>query len=99
MKFSESWLRALIDPGLTSEALADLLTMAGLEVEAREPVAPAVSGVVVAEVKSVARHPDAERLSVCQVDTGTETLQVVCGAPNVRAGMRVPCARVGARLP
>ncbi|HEY8428151.1 MAG TPA: phenylalanine--tRNA ligase subunit beta, partial [Sandaracinaceae bacterium] len=99
MKFSESWLRALIDPGLTSEALADLLTMAGLEVEAREPVAPAFSGVVVAEVKSVARHPDAERLSVCQVDTGTETLQVVCGAPNVRAGMRVPCARVGARLP
>ncbi len=99
MKFSENWLRALIDPGLSSEALADLLTMSGLEVEAREPVAPDFSGVVVASVDSVERHPSADRLSVCRVDTGAQTLQVVCGAPNVRAGMRVACALVGARLP
>jgi phenylalanyl-tRNA synthetase beta chain len=99
MKFSENWLRALIDPGLSSEALADLMTMSGLEVEAREPVAPDFSGVVVATVDSVERHPSADRLSVCRVDTGAQTLQVVCGAPNVRTGMRVACARVGARLP
>ncbi|MGH8664557.1 MAG: phenylalanine--tRNA ligase subunit beta [Burkholderiales bacterium] len=99
MKFSENWLRSLIDPGLTSEALAELLTMAGLEVEVREPVAPAFSGVVVANVAALERHPSADRLSVCRVDTGTEILQVVCGAPNVRSGMRVACARVGARLP
>ena len=99
MKFSENWLRRLIDPGLTSEALADLLTMAGLEVEAREPVAPAFSGVVVATVASVERHPSADRLSVCRIDTGAESLQIVCGAPNVRSGMRVACARAGARLP
>jgi phenylalanyl-tRNA synthetase beta chain len=73
--------------------------MAGLEVEAREPVAPAFSGVVVAEVAAVERHPAADRLSVCQVDVGGATLQVVCGAPNVRAGIRVACARTGARLP
>lgn len=99
MRFSENWLRSLIDPALTSEALAELLTMSGLEVEAREAVAPAFSGVVVATVASVEPHPNADRLSVCRVDTGVETLQVVCGAPNVRAGMRVACARVGARLP
>jgi phenylalanyl-tRNA synthetase beta chain len=99
MKFSENWLRSLIDPGLTSEALAELLTMAGLEVEAREPVAPAFSGVVVATIDTVERHASADRLSVCRVDTGAESLQVVCGAPNVRSGMRVACARAGARLP
>ncbi len=99
MKFSENWLRSLIDPGLTSAALADLLTMAGLEVESREPVAPSFDGVVVGSVESVERHPAADRLSVCRVDTGTGPLQVVCGAPNVRAGMRVACARDGARLP
>jgi phenylalanyl-tRNA synthetase beta chain len=99
MRFSENWLRSLIDPGLDSVALADLLTMAGLEVELREPVAPAFSGVVVGSVETVERHPAADRLSVCRVGTGSESLQVVCGAPNVRAGMRVACARVGARLP
>jgi len=99
MKFSENWLRSVFDPGMTSEELADVLTMAGLEVEAREPVAPGFDGIVVARVASLQPHPDAERLKICVVDVGGEMLQVVCGAPNVRAGMRVACARPGAKLP
>jgi len=100
MQFSESWLRTMVDPNMTSDELAHLLTMAGLEVEEVEPVAPPFSGVVVAEVREVAKHPDADRLKVCQVDAGTGTLlNIVCGAPNVRAGMKVACAMVGAVLP
>ena len=100
MQFSERWLRTLVDPPLGSEELARLRTMSGLEVEACDPVAPPFSGVVVGQVLSVEKHPNADRLAVCGVDTGTgETLKVVCGAPNVAAGMRVPCALIGAKLP
>lgn len=100
MKFSENWLRTFVDPPLTSEELAEVLTMAGLEVEAREPAAPAFSGVVVAAVLSVEKHPGADRLSIARVDVGEgEALTIVCGAPNVRAGIKVACARVGAELP
>ena len=100
MQFSESWLRTMVDPSMTSDELAHLLTMSGLEVEEVEPVAPPFSGVVVAEVREVAKHPNADRLNVCQVDAGTGTLlNIVCGAPNVRAGMKVACAMVGAVLP
>ncbi len=100
MQFSESWLRTMVDPKMTSDELAHLLTMSGLEVEEVEPVAPPFSNVVVAKVVEVARHPNADRLNVCQVDAGTGTLlNIVCGAPNVRAGMKVACAMAGAVLP
>lgn len=100
MKFSELWLRAFVNPALDSGALSHLLTMAGLEVEALETVAATFSGVVVGHVLTVAPHPDADRLRVCQVDAGTGSpLQIVCGAPNVCAGARVPCALIGASLP
>ena len=100
MKFSESWLRKLVDPKLTSEELSHLLTMAGLEVEALDPVAPAFDSVVVAHVLEVVKHPDADRLNVCQVDTGSGTpTTIVCGAPNVAVGLNVPCALPGAKLP
>src|SRR5262245_41311797 len=100
MQFSESWLRSMVDPALTTAELAHLLTMSGLEVEHCEPVAPGFSGVVVAEVRVVARHPNADRLTVCQVDAGNGgLLNIVCGAPNVAVGMKVPCALVGASLP
>jgi phenylalanyl-tRNA synthetase beta chain len=100
MQFSEHWLREFVDPPLTSAELAHSLTMAGLEVEALESVAPAFGGVVVAQVLSVDKHPDADKLKLCRVDAGQgETLQIVCGAPNVAAGMKVPCALVGAELP
>ena len=100
MKFSESWLRTLVDTKLTSEELSHLLTMAGLEVEALDPVAPQFNDVVVAEVLDVTRHPDADRLNVCRVATGRgEPATIVCGAPNVAVGLRVPCALPGARLP
>jgi phenylalanyl-tRNA synthetase beta chain len=99
MKFSEAWLRTFIDPALDTQGLADALTFAGIEVEDIEAAAPAFDGVVVGEVLSVERHPGADRLSVCRVNVGSETLQVVCGAPNVRAGMKAPTARVGAQLP
>jgi phenylalanyl-tRNA synthetase beta chain len=100
MQFSESWLRSLCNPTLSNEELCHLLTMAGLEVEENEPVAPAFSGVVVAKVLTVEKHPDADKLKLCSVDVGESApLQIVCGAPNVAAGMKVPCARVGAKLP
>ncbi|MBI5911609.1 MAG: phenylalanine--tRNA ligase subunit beta [Betaproteobacteria bacterium] len=99
MKLSELWLRSFVDPPLSTAELAHALTMAGLEVEAIEPAAPPFSRVVVAEVLEVARHPNADRLSLCQVNVGApRPLSIVCGAPNVAAGMRVPCALVGARL-
>jgi phenylalanyl-tRNA synthetase beta chain len=100
MQFPESWLREFCNPPLSSEALAELLTMSGMEVEEVRPVAPPFTQVVVAEVLAVERHPNADRLSVCQVNAGTgETLNIVCGAPNVRPGIKVPCALVGAELP
>jgi phenylalanyl-tRNA synthetase beta chain len=100
MQFPESWLREFCNPALSTQQLADLLTMAGLEVEELRPVAPAFTGVVVAQVLEVAKHPDADRLNVCKVDAGTgAVLQIVCGAPNVRPGIKVPCATVGAELP
>lgn len=100
MQFSENWLRTWIDPKLSTEELAHLLTMAGLEVEGCDPVAPEFSGVVVAQVISVEKHPNADRLNVCQVDVGADAaLNIVCGAPNVRAGIRVACAMIGAHLP
>jgi len=100
MKFSENWLRSWVNPDLSSEELAHLLTMAGLEVEDLAPVAPAFNNVVVAQVLSVEKHPDADRLNVCQVNVGeAEPLTIVCGATNVAAGIKVPCARIGAVLP
>ncbi len=100
MKFSENWLRTWVNPALSSEELSHLLTMAGLEVEAMEKVAPAFNSVVVAEVISVDKHPDADRLNVCQVNAGESSpLTIVCGAANVKAGIKVPCARIGAVLP
>src|SRR5512143_3356229 len=100
MKFSERWLRTLVDPPLDSAGLADRLTMAGLEVEEAVPAAPPFSGVVVARIESVAPHPNADRLRVCRVDAGTgSTLAIVCGAPNAAAGMKAPCALEGAVLP
>ena len=100
MQFPESWLREFCNPPLSTAELAETLTMAGLEVEAMDPVAPPFSQVVVAQVLAVERHPNADRLNVCQVDAGGgTTLAVVCGAPNVRPGIKVPCALVGAELP
>ncbi len=100
MKFSESWLRTLVDPKLSSEELSHLLTMAGLEVEELDPVAAQFNDVVVAHVLEVIKHPDADRLNICKVDTGRgEPTIIVCGAPNVAVGLRVPCALPGAKLP
>ena len=99
MKVSELWLREWVDPGLTTEELAEQLTMAGLEVDSIKPVAGDFTGVVVGEVLSVEPHPNADKLRVCQVCSGnTSSLQVVCGAPNVRKGIKVPFATIGAQL-
>src|SRR5712691_2472370 len=100
MKFSESWLRSFVDPPLSTQELAYVLAMGGLKVESVEPVAPPFDKVVVGRVLEVARHPNADRLSLCKVDVGRGApLAVVCGAPNVIAGMKAPVALVGARLP
>jgi len=99
MKFSEQWLREWVNPANDTQALMDQITMAGLEVDGFEPVAGAFSGVVVGHVVSVAPHPDADKLRVCQVSDGNSEVQVVCGAPNVRDGLKVPFAVVGAVLP
>src|SRR5574343_668297 len=101
MQFPESWLRAFCNPPLSTQQLADTLTMAGLEVEELQPVAPPFNRVVVGEIKAAEQHPNADRLRVCQVDAGQggELLQIVCGAPNARVGIKVPVALVGAELP
>ncbi|MEN2672130.1 phenylalanine--tRNA ligase subunit beta [Herbaspirillum huttiense] len=100
MQFSENWLRTMVNPTMTSDELSHLLTMSGLEVEEVEPVAPPFTNVVVGEVLEVSKHPDADRLNVCRVNVHTGTiLNIVCGAPNVRPGLKVPCAMVGAVLP
>jgi len=102
MRIPERWLRSMANPAEDTAALAHLLTMSGLEVESCEPVAPPFEGVVVGVVRAVQKHPNADKLSLCTVETGRRgeaPLTVVCGAPNVRADMRVALARVGARLP
>jgi phenylalanyl-tRNA synthetase beta chain len=100
MRFSEHWLRTLVDPPLDSAALCDCLTMAGLEVEETAPAAPPFSGGVVARILDVEPHPNADKLRVCRVDAGQATpLHIVCGAPNAAAGLVVPCALEGAVLP
>ncbi|MET0535309.1 MAG: phenylalanine--tRNA ligase subunit beta [Steroidobacter sp.] len=99
MKISLNWLRDWVDTGADVPALAHALTMAGLEIEGVHPAGPTLSGIIVGEVKSVTKHPDAEKLNVCSVFTGSEELQIVCGAPNVRVGMKAPLATIGAKLP
>ncbi len=100
MQFPESWLREFCNPPLSTQQLADTLTMAGLEVEELQPVAPPFTKIVVGEIKAAEQHPNADRLRVCQVDVGQGSLlNIVCGAPNARIGIKVPCALVGAELP
>ncbi|MGB5494994.1 MAG: phenylalanine--tRNA ligase subunit beta, partial [Sedimenticolaceae bacterium] len=100
MRFSEAWLREWVNPDINTEALADQLSMAGLEVDSVAPAAPAFSGVLVGEVLTREQHPDADKLSVCSVNTGGDApAQIVCGAKNVAAGMKVAVATVGAKLP
>ena len=102
MKFSEQWLREWVNPDLTTEVLGHQLTMAGLEVDAIEPVAPEFNGVVLGRIISAEKHPDADKLQVCQVDVGSqsdEPLQIVCGAKNARADLIVACAMIKAVLP
>ncbi|MBT8514352.1 phenylalanine--tRNA ligase subunit beta [Polynucleobacter paneuropaeus] len=100
MQFSESWLRQYVNPELDSAALGHAMTMAGLELEEQRSVAPAFTQIVVAQILSAEQHPDADRLRVCKVNAGTgQELQIVCGAPNARPGIKIPCALVGAQLP
>ncbi|MFT5722746.1 MAG: phenylalanyl-tRNA synthetase beta chain [Motiliproteus sp.] len=99
MKFSEKWLREWVNPAIDTDQLVAQVTMAGLEVDGVEPAAADFSGVVVGEILSAVQHPDADKLRVCEVSDGSETFQVVCGAPNARTGLRVAFARVGAVLP
>lgn len=100
MRFSESWLREWVNPDVDTKTLADQLTMAGLEVDAVEPAAPDFNDVVVGRVQAVEPHPNAEKLRLCLVDTASgDPLQIICGAANVAEGMKVPVARLGARLP
>ncbi|MDH5517274.1 MAG: phenylalanine--tRNA ligase subunit beta [Gammaproteobacteria bacterium] len=99
MKFSEQWLREWANPAINVNDLADQITMAGLEVDSVVPVAGEFSGVIVAEIISLEKHPDADKLNVCQVNNGTETIQIVCGAANARAGLKAPLATIGAVLP
>lgn len=99
MKISEQWLREWANPAVEQEQLLADITMAGLEVDGVEAAAAQFSGVVVAEIQSIAAHPDAEKLRVCQVSDGAEVFQVVCGASNAREGLKAPFAKVGAVLP
>ena len=102
MQFSESWLRQFVNPSITTQELEHLMTMSGLEVEESRPVAPPFHSVVVAEILEAVQHPDADRLRVCKVSVGSLSdtpLQIVCGAPNARVGIKIPCAMVGAELP
>ncbi|MBG6070647.1 MULTISPECIES: phenylalanine--tRNA ligase subunit beta [unclassified Polaromonas] len=100
MQFPESWLREFCNPPISTEQLAETLTMAGLEVEELKPFAPPFNLIVVGEIMEAMQHPNADRLRVCQVDVGQDKLlTIVCGAPNARVGIKVPCALVGAELP
>lgn len=99
MQFSENWLRTFVNPTLSTDELGHAMTMAGLEVEEQQAAAVAFSRVVIAEILEASKHPDADRLQVCKVNIGGQVLQIVCGAPNARAGLKAPCALVGAELP
>jgi phenylalanyl-tRNA synthetase beta chain len=99
MQFSESWLRSFVNPKLSSDELGHALTMAGLEVEEQQPAGAVFNSVVIGEIVEAVKHPDADRLQVCKVNVGKETLQIVCGASNARVGLKAPCALVGAELP
>jgi phenylalanyl-tRNA synthetase beta chain len=99
MKFSEQWLRGWVSPQASRDELVARLSMAGLEVDSVTLAAGEFSGVVVGEVLATEQHPDADKLRVCQVSDGSETFQVVCGAPNVRPGLKIPFAKIGAQLP
>ena len=98
MIFSEQWLREWVNPELETQQLIDELTMAGLEVDGSSAVARNFSGIVVGLVENVEPHPDADKLSLCQVSDGVKSVQVVCGAPNVRAGLKAPFATLGAEI-
>ena len=99
MNFSEQWLRTWVNPALSTQEMCDQLTMAGLEVDSVTPAAADFTEVVVARVESLEKHPDADKLNICQVNDGTQTVQIVCGAANVKAGLHIPLAKVGAVLP
>ena len=104
MQFSENWLRTFVDTKLNSSDLSHALTMAGLEVEDVQPAGAVFHSVVIGEIVSAEKHPDADRLQLCKVNVGNEngiiqTLQIVCGASNAKVGIKVPCALVGAELP
>ena len=99
MKFSENWLREWVDPGVDRETLCRRLDMIGLEVESVAELGAGLDQVVVAQILGAERHPEADRLQICQVDTGSGTVQIVCGAPNARAGLKAPLAQIGAVLP
>jgi len=99
MKISQNWLQEWVNPQVDIEGFCAKITMAGLEVDSVEPAAANFNNIVVARVVSIEKHPDADKLNVCQVDTGSETLQIVCGAANVREGLVVACATIGAVLP
>ena len=99
MKFSENWLREWVDPGVSRDELCTRLDMIGLEVESVVSLGEALAGVVVAQIVEATPHPDADRLQVCQVDIGTgKPLQIVCGAPKARVGLKAPLATVGTRV-
>ncbi|VAW33296.1 Phenylalanyl-tRNA synthetase beta chain, partial [hydrothermal vent metagenome] len=100
MKISENWLREWVNPNITTAGLVEQLTMLGLEVDAVSPAAGEFSNVVVAEIIAIAKHPDADKLNICQVSIGNnDNLQIVCGAPNARVGLKAPLAMIGAILP
>ena len=99
MKFSFSWLNSYFKNALDIQQLEQDLTMAGLEVESVHHLAENLEHIVVGEIIAIEKHPDADKLNVCQVDVGTENLQIVCGAPNARSGIKVPCALIGAKFP
>ena len=99
MQFSENWLRTFVDTQLNTADLNHALTMAGLEVEDVQPASAVFDRVVIGEIVSAEKHPDADRLQLCKVNVGNEILQIVCGASNARVGIKVPCALVGAELP
>ena len=99
MKFSENWLREWVNPDVSTETLCEQLTMAGLEVDGIEPAAEPFSGVIVAEIIEAVQHPNADKLKLCTVSNGSDTVEIICGAPNARTGIKVACAEVGAVLP
>ncbi|MDE2598973.1 MAG: phenylalanine--tRNA ligase subunit beta [Rhodocyclaceae bacterium] len=99
MQFSENWLRTFVNPKLTSDELGHLLTMAGLELEELDAAAPAFNKVVIGEILTAEKHPNADKLRLTTVNVGNEVLQIVCGAPNAAVGLKVPCALIGAQLP